>query len=172
MTSEFAPDPEWFRWATGRQPTILDVWDGVPSLFLAPTIKGAIFWWQFDVGEDGSDYILLAHLTDAEAQAVFASRTDTGPLEPVRAHIEDDRVIVARRNSATGHESVHLFHVNRSDTFDQFVDWLNHIKEVLATEQAPGEARQKFWRLSRPRVEDRNPTAVAMERLAASAVPV
>ncbi len=173
MTTARFPEPEWFKWATGQPPTVLDLWDGAPSLFLAPTTRGAILWWQFDLGEDGSDYILLAHLTDAEAQAVFESRTTAGALEAVRAHIQDDRAVIARRHPPSGYESVHMFHMPRHYTENQFADWLDGIAEVLGSEGIPQPARkyEVFIGHARKPSEERDPTAEAIDRIAATVVP-
>lgn len=173
MTSGFIPAPDWIGSVTGERATILDVWDGLPSLFLTPAVEGAFLWWQFDVGDDGSDYILLAHLTDDEAQAVFTSHTPDGPLEAVRAHVQDDRVIIARRHPPSGRESVHVFQIPRDYPVEQFNAWLDQIAQVLANEQLPGEARHFFlWGGPHRGKGHRDPAAVAMDKIASTVVPV
>lgn len=175
MTSGFTSPPKWVRGATGEPATILAVWDGVPSVFLAPAFDGAILWWQFDVDDEGSDYILLAHLTEGEAQAVFTSGALENPLEPIRANISDNHVIIARRRAPTeGGESVQVFEMPREYTADQFADWLNEITDVLGGREKRGGAYNYFVHLPGfRRVWDfgRDPTAVAMDKIAATVLP-
>lgn len=134
--SSAIPEPEWFKWATGQPPTVLDVWDGAPSLFLAPTTQGAILWWEFEVGDDESRYILLAHLTDAEAQAVFDAEPDAGALEPVRRHIHDDRAVAARWHP-TGCAAERTTVIPRDGTEEQFTAMLLAVCADLAREELP-----------------------------------
>jgi hypothetical protein len=130
------PEPEWFDWATGQPPTVLDVWDGAPTLFLAPTTQGAILWWEFKVGDDESRYILLAHLTSAESQAVFDAPPDAGALEPVRRHIYDDRALVARRHPG-GCVAERITQIPRDVTEEQFTETLLAVCADLAREKLP-----------------------------------
>jgi hypothetical protein len=177
--------PKWVRGTTGEAATILDVWDGAPSVFLAPAYDGAILWWQFDVGDDGSDYILLAHLAEHEAQEVFATARVAlqNPLESIRANIADNRIIIARRRAPNeGGEIVKVFEMPRHYTAEQFTDWLNEIAGVLARSTTVDErlrldysltgdgVRHRIWRANRG--PDRDPTAVAMDAIAATVVPV
>lgn len=165
------PEPEWFSWATGEPPTTLDVWDGAPSLVLAPTRDGgAILWWQFDQGEDNSQYVLFAHLNSAEAQAVFEAH-GVGPLDNIRATIMDSRIVIARRHPASGYERSLLIELPRYYDDDQFADWLDGIAEKLASEQLPRPkpAYDVFLGYRRPEPEKRNPTSI--DRLAQLVVP-
>lgn len=132
--------PEWYEWATGETPTVLDVWDGAPSLFLAPTSRGAIVWWEFDQGPDDSRYIFLAHLTDHEAQAVFDASPGVGAIEPVRAQLHDDRAIVARRHPA-GYESERLVRIPRDGSEQAFAKLLEDVRDELARDIVPKAAR-------------------------------
>lgn len=153
MTSGFAPHPEWMRGATGAKPTMLDVWDGAPSLFLIPTERGAILWWQFDQGEDGSQYLLLVHLNDGEAQSVFEARSGN-PLSPVRGNLEDNRALIARRDPASNEETALLYGVPREFTDEQFYEWIDDIGEMLANRDPlpapdPDFQRQHWAKLSK-----------------------
>lgn len=134
--TEAIPEPEWFKWATGEPPTVLKVWDGAPTLFLAPTDRGAIVWWEFDQGADDSRYILIAHLTEAEAQAVFEAPTGVGALEPVRGHMEDDRAVVARRHPA-GCETERLVRIPAAIPEKAFGAFLDRLQDELAKEELP-----------------------------------
>lgn len=137
MTSQYFPDPGWLAGATGQQPTTLDVWDGVPSLFLAPTFDGgAIMWWQFDQGDEGSQYILLVHLTQQEAQTVFEHR-DGGVLESVRTTLNDDSAYIVRRNPSAGYERVIARQIPQFLSEDRFTDWLDQAANELALEPLP-----------------------------------
>lgn len=169
MTTPIAPDPEWFTWATGQPPTTLDVWDGTPSLFLAPTIHGAILWWQFDQGEDGSQYVLLTHLDDNEAQTVFETRSGD-PLSGVRAHQQDNRAIIARRHPPSGYEVAFMFYMPRKYNEAQFADWLDEILEVISSQRLPDpNVKWPHIDISWSRVPHK-PNASPLDALAATVV--
>lgn len=129
-------EPEWVSWATGEPPTLIDTWDGAPSVLLAPTRHGAILLWQFDQGADDSRYFLVAHLTDAEAQRVFTAPWTTGVLEPVRATLYDDRAVIARRHPS-GCEAERLLHIPRGVSADEFVRLMRKVAEDLSYEKLP-----------------------------------
>lgn len=55
MITPISETPEWLSWTSTEPLVVLQVWDGLPSLALIPTFKGALLWWMFDQDEDGSD---------------------------------------------------------------------------------------------------------------------
>lgn len=128
--TEAIPEPEWFAWATGEPPTVLCVWDGAATLFLSPTDRGAIVWWEFDQDEDDSIFVLVAHLSNDEAQAVFAAPPNVGALEPVRARMVDDRALVVRRRPSGRITSI-LVRVPRTVPESEFSTFLDHLCDAL-----------------------------------------
>ncbi|MBY8861108.1 hypothetical protein K7711_31850 [Nocardia sp. CA2R105] len=89
----------WLREKPLQAPTILNHWDGVPSIMLFKIPSGAILWWMFD--EDGDEQLgLFAHLTHDEAQAVFEGSLSEGLLEPIRKTMSYPEAVVwaIRRN--------------------------------------------------------------------------
>jgi hypothetical protein len=143
--TEMALEPEWLRWATGKPPTILNTWDGTPSLFLAPTSDGgAILWWLFDRGDDGSDYILIVHLTASEAQTVFETRSG-GPLDRLLAKsLEDNRLVVSRNNPQSGEERTFIFFLRGQLTGEQFGQWLIQTADILESANTSEDAGRYF----------------------------
>lgn len=128
--------PDWSQWATGQPPTVLAVWDGAPTLFLAPTSHGAIVWWEFGVDDDESRYVFLAHLTEQEAQSVFEASPGAGALESIRHFMKDNRAIIARRHPS-GCAAERFVFVPRHGDEDNFSAFLDVIHDELAQEELP-----------------------------------
>ena len=131
MITPVSETPEWLSWTSPEPLVVLQVWDGVPSLALIPTLNGALLWWMFDQDEDGSDYLLITHLTDTEAQAVHDSLPGSGVLEAVRATLKEDKAVIARR--APGTLGVALtFLMPREESKEEFIDDIFSLREALA----------------------------------------
>ncbi|WP_445160957.1 hypothetical protein ACTXG5_22880 [Mycobacterium sp. Dal123C01] len=112
------------------------VWDGAPTLFLAPTSRGAILWWEFDVDDDESRYVLLAHVTGQEAQTVFDAAPGMGAIEPIRNFMTDNRAVIARRHPSFCTAERFVF-IPRQGDEESFTAFLDAVHDELAREELP-----------------------------------
>ncbi|MEK8070435.1 hypothetical protein [Rhodococcoides navarretei] len=88
--------PAWVRVQPPQRPTILQHWDGLPSITLSMIPGGARLLWIFH--EDYPDQLgLFVHLDDFEAQQVFAAPSNEGLLESVRSRLRDRDAFVWRK---------------------------------------------------------------------------
>ena len=76
-----------------QPPTVLNHWDGIPSIMLFKIQSGALLWWMFQ-DDEGEQLGVFVHLTDDEAQAVFHGPIYEGLLEPIRENLSDRRAVV------------------------------------------------------------------------------
>ncbi|WP_027500394.1 hypothetical protein [Rhodococcus sp. UNC363MFTsu5.1] len=92
--------PEIARWVgepAKQRPTILQHWDGIPSVTLSKITSGARLLWIFH--EDFPEQFgVFVHLTTDEAQSVFETPNDVGLLEGIRTRLRDRVAYVWRKD--------------------------------------------------------------------------
>ncbi|NKS10113.1 hypothetical protein GS580_16865 [Rhodococcus hoagii] len=94
MRADFA---RWVGEPAKQQPTILQHWDGIPSVTLSKITSGARLLWIFheDFPEQFGAFV---HLTTDEAQAVFDAPNNQGLLEGIRRNLRDRDAYVWRKD--------------------------------------------------------------------------
>ncbi|GAA3157891.1 MULTISPECIES: hypothetical protein [Rhodococcus] len=89
--------PRWVSEVPPQQPTIIQHWDGMPSITLSRIATGARLLWMFH--EDFPDQLgVFIHLTDDEAQKVFETPNDHGLIEGIRSNLRDRNAYVWRKD--------------------------------------------------------------------------
>ncbi|OZC62104.1 hypothetical protein CH267_00755 [Rhodococcus sp. 06-621-2] len=92
--------PRWVYDRAPQAPTILQHWDGLPSITLSKVASGARLLWVFE--EDFPEQLgAFVHLTDDEAQHVFESPSDDGLIEAVRTRLRDRTAYVWRKSGSS-----------------------------------------------------------------------
>lgn len=88
------PSATWMYEPPVQSPTIIQHWDGLPSITLSKLADGsARLLWVFE--EDHPDQLgLFVHLTSDEAQLVFDTPPEIGLLERVRPSLADHTALI------------------------------------------------------------------------------
>lgn len=87
----------WIGETAKQPPTILQHWDGLPTVTLSKITSGARLLWIFHE-EFPEQYGVFVHLTTDEAQAVWQTPSDVGLLEVVRRNLRDRAAYVWRKD--------------------------------------------------------------------------
>lgn len=140
--------PEWVRVQPPQRPTIIQHWDGLPSITLTMIPGGARLLWIFH--EDYPDQLgLFVHLDDFEAQQVFATPSDDGLLEGVRARLHDRDAFVWRKTgNMFGTESYRIPKRGAEPAFAESLwDAAEQVEMVLdlVLEKQMAEIPPQFW---------------------------
>lgn len=88
----------WLGELPKQMPTIVQHWDGLPTVTLSQITSGARLLWIFH--EDFPEqYGVFVHLTGDEAQKVWETPSDVGLLEGVRRNLRDRDAFVWRKDA-------------------------------------------------------------------------
>lgn len=113
--------------------------------YLAPMRDGAVLHWVYDDVPGDGLYVLVARLTEDEAQRVFDSPTDSGMLESVRADLSWRGALMFVYDEATGEVTrVWRYVITPDLTEEEFVDDMMNPPPHLSFGMPQEADRQRF----------------------------
>jgi len=154
LRAKHVPKPERYAWATVDQvPTSEPVRLRGGSKLL-PLGEDAILHWVFDGHEDGTGSVLVLHLTDDEAQAVWETPQTEGMIEAIRRVLHDPWALLVREVGDS--VSTRMYKVPRDTSEYEFIAdlldaadgtprWYEEVRYMMETDLASlrGQLREE-----------------------------